>query len=82
MSKPDTTETLNRKFQRRGRDPIVLREKARQARGAAARWEKLSNAYARGGEFHEADDAMDEAQALWALADDSIEEARSWRRAS
>ena len=79
MALPDSTENLNRKFQRRLRNPIVLREKARQARGAASRWEKLAVAYARIGEFREADDCDSEALSLWMLVDDLVEEVRSYR---
>ena len=80
MSGIDTTETLNRKFQSRQRDALTLREKARQARGAAARWLKRSGAHARVGEFREADDAQTEAMALGQLAADLESEAVAARR--
>lgn len=66
----DTTETLDRKFQSRQRDALTLAEKARQARGAAMRWEKRSGAYVQMGEFREASDAETEARALWWMARD------------
>ena len=66
----DTTSTIDRKFRSRQRDALTLSEKARQARGAAARWIKRSGAYARGGEFRAADDAQTEADALWQMAAD------------
>jgi len=64
----DTTETLDRKFRSRQLDALTLSEKARQARGAAARWMKRSGAYARAGEFREADEAQTEAIALGQMA--------------
>lgn len=66
----DTTTTLTRKFRSCQRDALTLAEKARQARGAAARWMKRSSAYAREGEFREADDAQTEATALGQMARD------------
>jgi hypothetical protein len=64
----DTSTTLERKFRRRQRDALTLAEMARQARGAASRWERRSTAYAKGGEHREADDADVEARSLWDLA--------------
>lgn len=64
----DTTVTLDRKFKPQPRDALTLAEKARQARGAASRWLKRSAAYAREGEFREANDAQTEATALGLLA--------------
>ena len=66
----DTATTLDRKFQARGLDALSLSEKARQARGAAARWTKRSSALARAGEFRAADDAQTEAMSLGRMADD------------
>ncbi len=66
----DTTETLDRKFQSRQRDALTLAEKARQARGAAARWMKRSSAYAQEGQFREADDAQTAAMSLGRMAAD------------
>lgn len=65
----DTTTTLEHKFRARQRDALTLSEKARQARGAAARWNKRSSALAREGQFREADDAQTEAVALGHMAD-------------
>lgn len=78
-SEIDTTVTLDRKFKLRPRDAVTLTEKARQARGAAARWFKRSTTYARGGNFQEADDAQTEAVALGQLAERLEEEASSLR---
>jgi len=77
----DTTETLDRKFQSRRHDALTLSEKARQARGAAARWMKRSSTYAREGEFREADEAETEAVALGRMAADLEAEASSLRTA-
>lgn len=66
----DTTSTLDRKFKARSLDALVLSEKARQARGAAARWTARALAYARTGEFRQADDAETEALALGRMATD------------
>ena len=66
----DTATTLDRKFQSRRADALTLAEKARQARGAAARWTKRSSALARAGEFRAADDAQTEAMSLGRMADD------------
>ena len=66
----DTATTLDRKFQSRRPDALSLAEKARQARGAAARWTKRSSALARAGEFRAADDAQTEAMSLGRMADD------------
>ena len=66
----DTTITLDRKFRQRSQDALTLSEKARQARGAAARWLKRSGAHARVGEFREADDAQTEAVTLMKMATD------------
>jgi hypothetical protein len=71
----DTTTTLERKFRSRQRDALTLSEKARQARGAAARWMKRSSAYAREGEFRAADDAQTEAVSLGQMATDLETEA-------
>jgi len=70
----DTTTTVDREFRARPRDALTLAEKARQARGAAARWTKRSGAYAREGQFREADDAQTEAIALGQMAADLEEE--------
>lgn len=82
----DTTATLQTKFGRRRRDGVTFREMARQARGAAARWQKRSAAYAKAGAFREADDADTEARALWRMAEDLDQEAQalrsSWRHAT
>lgn len=75
----DTTETLQTKFGRRQRDGIMLAEMSRQARGAAIRWQKRSTAYARAGEFREADDADTEARALRRMAEDLDQEVQSLR---
>ena len=64
----DTTETLQRKFGRRKSDALSLAEMAKSARGAATRWQKRSSAYARVGEFREADDADGHARSLWDMA--------------
>jgi hypothetical protein len=65
----DTTETLERKFQRHQRDATALRELVRQAHGAASRWARRSVAYAKVGEHREAGEADAEARALRAMAD-------------
>jgi hypothetical protein len=83
MTTIDTTVTLAHKFQRRQRDGLTLAEMARQARGAAARWRKRAEAYARIGEHREADDADTEAHALWKMAsnlDQEVQNLRSPRR--
>ena len=75
----DTSTTLDRKFNSRQRDALTLSEKARQARGAAARWTKRSSALARAGEFRAADDAQTEAMSLGRMADDLEMEASRLR---
>lgn len=66
----DTTTTLDDKFRRRRSDALALSDKARQARGAAARWLRRSSAYASVGEFRAADDAQTEGVALGRMASD------------
>jgi hypothetical protein len=78
----DTTTAIDRKFRSRQRDGLTLAEKARQARGAAARWIKRSRAYAREGQFREADDAQTEAVALGRMASDLEAEVASIRTRS
>jgi hypothetical protein len=75
----DTTETLTRKFQRRQRDALTLGEMARQARGAATRWERRATAYASAGEHREANEADAEARSLWAVAADLDQEVQVLR---
>jgi hypothetical protein len=75
----DTAEALQRKFGRRPHDALALTEMVRQARGAAARWERCSTAYARVGEYRAADDAGTEARSLWGMADKLDAEAHALR---
>jgi hypothetical protein len=65
----DTAQTLVHKFRGRERNALVLAEIARQALGAAKRWDKRSSAHAAVGEFREADDADTESRSLRQLAD-------------
>jgi hypothetical protein len=78
----DTVTTLDRKFKTHSRNALTLAEKARQARGAAARWARRSTAYAREGEFRASDEAQTEAMALGRMASNLEEEASQLRASS